>query len=139
MAACSIVDANAYIKNCAKNNIIAKLTAGNQIRDYLEVRDAAKIIVKVAMGKFSGQINVCSGIPITVKQFAEKIAKDLGCKQLLKFGARSQNAVDPDYIVGITRGGNIPATIISNMLDIPCEAIKVSFRNLLKSIKSCWR
>ena len=35
----------------------------------------------------------------------------------------------PDYIVGITRGGNIPATIISNMLDIPCEAIKVSFRN----------
>ena len=26
----------------------------------------------------------------------------------------------PDYIVGLTRGGNIPATIISNMLDIPC-------------------
>ena len=35
----------------------------------------------------------------------------------------------PDYIVGLTRGGNIPATIISNMLDIPCEAMKVSFRN----------
>ena len=35
----------------------------------------------------------------------------------------------PDYILGITRGGNIPATIISNMLDIPCEAMKVSFRN----------
>lgn len=35
----------------------------------------------------------------------------------------------PDYIVGITRGGNIPATIISNMLDVPCEAMKVSFRN----------
>ena len=35
----------------------------------------------------------------------------------------------PDYILGITRGGNIPATIISNMLDIKCEAMKVSFRN----------
>ena len=35
----------------------------------------------------------------------------------------------PDYIVGLTRGGNIPATILSNMLDIPCEAMKVSFRN----------
>ena len=35
----------------------------------------------------------------------------------------------PDYILGITRGGNIPATIISNMLDIPCEAMKISFRN----------
>ena len=29
----------------------------------------------------------------------------------------------PDYIVGITRGGNIPATILSNMLNIRCEAI----------------
>ena len=35
----------------------------------------------------------------------------------------------PDYIVGITRGGNIPATIISNMTGIPCEAIKVSLRD----------
>ena len=26
----------------------------------------------------------------------------------------------PDYIVGITRGGNVPATIISNMTGIPC-------------------
>ena len=44
----------------------------------------------------------------------------------------------PDYIVGITRGGNIPATIISNMLDIPCEAIKVSFRNDDRVEKNHW-
>jgi hypoxanthine phosphoribosyltransferase len=35
----------------------------------------------------------------------------------------------PDYIVGITRGGNIPATILSNMLDIRCEALKVALRD----------
>ena len=35
----------------------------------------------------------------------------------------------PDYIVGITRGGNIPATILSNILDIRCEALKVSLRD----------
>ena len=35
----------------------------------------------------------------------------------------------PDYIVGLTRGGNIPATIISNMLNIRCEALKVSLRD----------
>ena len=35
----------------------------------------------------------------------------------------------PDYIVGITRGGNVPATIISNMTGIRCEAIKVSLRD----------
>jgi len=35
----------------------------------------------------------------------------------------------PDYIVGITRGGNVPATILSNMLDIPADSLLVSFRN----------
>tara|TARA_Y100001937_G_scaffold115430_1_gene166194 strand:- start:1337 stop:1810 length:474 start_codon:yes stop_codon:yes gene_type:complete len=44
----------------------------------------------------------------------------------------------PDYIVGITRGGNIPATIISNMIDIPCEALKVSFRNDDRVEKDFW-
>mgnify|MGYP001216394254 FL=1 len=44
----------------------------------------------------------------------------------------------PDYIVGLTRGGNIPASIISNMLDIPCEAMKVSFRNDDRVDKNFW-
>ena len=35
----------------------------------------------------------------------------------------------PDYIVGITRGGNVPATILSNMTGIRCEALKVSLRD----------
>ena len=35
----------------------------------------------------------------------------------------------PNYIVGITRGGNVPATIISNMTGIRCEALKVSLRD----------
>jgi hypoxanthine phosphoribosyltransferase len=35
----------------------------------------------------------------------------------------------PDYIVGITRGGNVPATIISNMTGIRCEAIKIKLRD----------
>tara|TARA_B100000902_G_C27265157_1_gene893104 strand:- start:194 stop:691 length:498 start_codon:yes stop_codon:yes gene_type:complete len=40
----------------------------------------------------------------------------------------------PDYIVGITRGGNIPATIISNMTGIRCEALKVSLRDDVGSV-----
>ena len=35
----------------------------------------------------------------------------------------------PDYIIGITRGGNVPATILSNMLNVRCEALKVSLRD----------
>ena len=45
----------------------------------------------------------------------------------------------PDYIVGITRGGNVPATILSNMLGIRCEALKVSLRDDETGPESnCW-
>lgn len=45
----------------------------------------------------------------------------------------------PDYIVGITRGGNIPATILSNMLGIRCEALKVSLRDdEMGPETNCW-
>ena len=47
----------------------------------------------------------------------------------------------PDYIVGITRGGNVPATILSNMLGIRCEALKVSLRDDGSDIgpeSNCW-
>jgi len=35
----------------------------------------------------------------------------------------------PDYIVGITRGGLIPAQMISQYLDVPLETLKVSLRD----------
>jgi len=45
----------------------------------------------------------------------------------------------PDYIVGITRGGNVPATILSNMLKIRCETLKVSLRDdNSESESNCW-
>ena len=35
----------------------------------------------------------------------------------------------PDYIVGLTRGGLVPATILSNMTNIPMYALDVRFRD----------
>lgn len=34
----------------------------------------------------------------------------------------------PDYVVGITRGGLVPANLISQYLDVPMETLKVSLR-----------
>ena len=34
----------------------------------------------------------------------------------------------PDYVVGLTRGGLIPANLISQYLDVPMHALKVSLR-----------
>ena len=50
-----------------------------------------------------------------------------------------KDAWRPDYIIGITRGGNVPATILSNMLGIRCEALKVSLRDDdSESETNCW-
>lgn len=35
----------------------------------------------------------------------------------------------PDYVVGITRGGLIPASLISQYLEVPMETLKVSLRH----------
>lgn len=35
----------------------------------------------------------------------------------------------PDYIVGITRGGLVPAVMISQYLDIPMHTLNISFRD----------
>ena len=35
----------------------------------------------------------------------------------------------PDYIVGLTRGGLVPANYLSQFLDIPMETLKVSLRD----------
>lgn len=44
---------------------------------------------------------------------------------------RAMNVDDwrPDYIVGLTRGGLVPATMLSHYLDIPMHTLKVSLRD----------
>jgi dTDP-6-deoxy-L-talose 4-dehydrogenase (NAD+) len=79
----------------------AELTSGTQVRDYMDVRDAGQMIAETALGTRQGAINVCSGVPITVRQLAEDIADEYGRRDLLHFGVRPDNPVDPPYVVGI--------------------------------------
>lgn len=44
----------------------------------------------------------------------------------------------PDYVVGITRGGLLPATMISHYLDIPCHALGVSLRDHTGQETNTW-
>jgi nucleoside-diphosphate-sugar epimerase len=79
----------------------AELTSGNQIRDFLNVREAGRMIVEIALGDEQRAVNICSGIPITVRQLAEHIADEYGRRDLLTFGARPNNLVDPPCVVGV--------------------------------------
>ncbi len=90
-----------YIRKQLQNGQPAELTSGKQIRDYLDVRDAGRQIAGVAMSERYGPVNICSGIPVTVRQIAEQIADEYGRKDLLQFGARPDNLVDPICVLGV--------------------------------------
>lgn len=90
-----------YIRNQIKNNLPVKLTSGLQIRDFLDVRVAAAKIVELSFGEQIGATNICSGIPITVRQLAENVADEFGRRDLLQFGSRPDNLIDPPCVLGI--------------------------------------
>ena len=79
----------------------AELTSGNQIRDFINVSEAGKLIADVALGTLTGPVNICSGVPISVRKLAENIADEYGRRDLLRFGARPDNLVDPQCVVGV--------------------------------------
>ena len=79
----------------------AKLTSGQQIRDFLDVRAAGQMIAETALSQKQGPVNICSGIPITVCQLAKQIADEYGRRDLLKFGVRPDNLIDPPCVVGV--------------------------------------
>jgi xanthine phosphoribosyltransferase len=41
----------------------------------------------------------------------------------------TNNGWRPDYVVGLTRGGLVPANLISQYLEVPMECLKVSLRD----------
>ena len=44
----------------------------------------------------------------------------------------------PDYVVGLTRGGLVPATLISQYLAVPMETLKVQLRDGGESESNLW-
>ena len=79
----------------------ADLSSGSQLRDYLDVGEAGRMIVEHALGPARGPVNICSGTPVTVRELAERIADEYGRRDLLRFGARPDNPVDPPCVVGL--------------------------------------
>lgn len=44
----------------------------------------------------------------------------------------------PDYVVGITRGGLLPAVMISQYFNIPCNTLNVSLRDGIECESNLW-
>jgi len=89
-----------YLRQQLSRGEPAELTAGSQIRDFIDVREAGSMIARIAIGDQEGPTNICSGIPETVRHLAEQIADEYGRRDLLRFGARPDNLFDPPCVIG---------------------------------------
>jgi len=79
----------------------AELGTGKQIRDYLDVREAGRMIADTALGGTPGPVNICSSVPVTIREIAERIADEYGRRDLLHFGVRPEKLTDPPCVVGL--------------------------------------
>ena len=59
------------------------------------------LLMKALVFSFCGLSNICSGVPTTVRQLAERIADETGRRDLLRFGSRAENQFDPPMVVGV--------------------------------------
>lgn len=90
-----------YLHQQMQAGQVADLTSGTQIRDFMDVDDAAALLVADAFSDHTGASNIASGQGITVRQLAEGIADGYGRRDLLNFGARPDNLTDPPIVVGL--------------------------------------
>jgi GDP-4-dehydro-6-deoxy-D-mannose reductase len=82
------------------------LSEGSQVRDFLHVEDVAAGLAALATAISGGSrppciVNLCSGVAVTVRQFAETVADVLGAPhELLRFGTIPMRPHEIAYLVG---------------------------------------
>jgi nucleoside-diphosphate-sugar epimerase len=90
-----------YIRKQLQAGEPALLTSGHQVRDFIDVHEAARLIVAVALGEVQGAANICTSTAMTVRELAERIADEYGRRDLLHFGSGPDNLFDPPRVVGV--------------------------------------
>ncbi len=70
------------------------MSAGEQLRDYLPVEEAASLLAKISLqNRFEGIINVCSGEPTSIRRLVEQRIAQHGSTMQLNLGVFPY----PDY------------------------------------------
>ena len=77
----------------------AKVSSGEQVRDFLHVADVATAVCKVASSSLTGAINIGSGEGVSVRTLVETLAEECERPELVLYGAIPQRAGDPARVV----------------------------------------
>jgi UDP-glucuronate decarboxylase len=81
----------------------ARVTAGEQIRDFLHVEDVARALVAVADSELTGPVNIGSGRPVSIRDIVERIGIMTGRPDLISLGEISYDPGDPKFICADNR------------------------------------
>lgn len=79
-------------------------TDGEQARDFLHVSDIAEALVAILQSDITGPVNIGHGQATPVKTLIGEVAAQMNRPDLIRLGARSRPADDPDEITAdVTR------------------------------------
>jgi len=85
--------------NAMLKNEVVKVSHCQQIQDYLHVQDVACAIKQIFESDLFGAVNICSNIPIQLRDIVEKIAKFTNFKGEIAWGA-IEASFDNNLVVG---------------------------------------
>ncbi len=78
-------------------------THGEQIRDYMYVKDAAAALTALLDSEVEGPVNIASGKPVVLKELIGKAARMAGRPELVRLGALAASKDDPPLLLANTR------------------------------------
>jgi len=78
-------------------------THGEQVRDYIYVKDAAEAFCALLDSEVRGPVNIASGRPVILKDLIGQTADLAGRPELIRLGALAAAADDPPLLLAETR------------------------------------
>lgn len=93
---------SSVIKSLLSKNT-AQCSAGNQIRDFLYVKDVADALVQILGSNLTGAINIASGMPISIRTLVEYIGTILERVDLLQFSPQNDLHREAPLVVANVR------------------------------------
>jgi nucleoside-diphosphate-sugar epimerase len=78
---------------------VARVTPGEQVRDYLHVEDVARAIWTVANSNATGAVNIASGEAGTIADIARRLGQIVGRPELVRIGELPYRDGEPMHIL----------------------------------------
>jgi nucleoside-diphosphate-sugar epimerase len=84
-------------------NAPVDVTLGTQMRDFLYSKDVGSALVALLCSNVAGAVNIGSGVPITIREIAQKIGVKLGKSELINYGGIETPEDEPALILADSR------------------------------------